>query len=105
MDEATKKLFAIVGRLEKKLEKLDELEKRLAALDTNGKFEEIKKQMTAVAVNSRLVVTQVEAHGDVLARMEKTSMRLSLRCPLLKPETSEFEKVDACGSDGETGEG
>lgn len=93
MDAATKKLFAVVDRLEERLKKLDELEQRLAALDTNGKFEEIKKAMVRVEANSRVVVSTVEGHGDLIVRMEKVLTRLNLRCPLLKPDTSEFPKI------------
>lgn len=93
MDEATRKLFAIVSKLERKLSKLDELEKRLTALDTNGKFEEIKRVMAQVEANSRVGVNTVESHGSMIMRMEKLLTRLELRCPELKPTTGEFQKV------------
>jgi hypothetical protein len=93
MDKAVKKLFAVVNELEKKLSRLDELEQRLGALDTNGRLDDLKKEMAQVAANSRMVVTQVEANGNMIANMEKTVLRLNIRCPLMKPDTSEFPKV------------
>jgi hypothetical protein len=92
MDKAIKKLFAIVDQLDDKLARLDELEKRLNALD-NGKLEEIRKEMMTVAANSQVVVNTVESHGDVIAKLEKRLTRLDLRCPLMKPDTDEFESV------------
>lgn len=93
MDKATKKLFAVVDELEKRLAKLDEIEQRLAKLDTNGRLEDIRKEMAQVAANSRMVVTQVEANGNMIANMEKTITRLNVRCPLMRPDTNEFPKV------------
>jgi hypothetical protein len=101
MDKAIKKLFAIVDQLDDKLARLDELEARLNALDNNGKLEEIKKQMAQVAANSRVVVHEVERHGTILDGVETTLRRVQLRCPLMKPDTSEFEKVG--GGDPEEG--
>jgi hypothetical protein len=93
MDAAVKKLFALADALEKKLERLDALEQRLNALDTNGKLGEIERQTTTVAANSQVVVNTVQAHGDTIQRLERTLTRLDLRCPLMKPDTSEFAKV------------
>jgi len=100
MDAATKKLFALVTSLEQKINRLDELEARLAALDTNGKLEsvqrqmgEIKSSMAKVAADGQVVVSTVISHGDTIARLEKTLTRLDLRCPLMKPGTDEFPKV------------
>lgn len=90
MDAATKKLFAAVDGLTKKLE---ELNTRLDALDTNGALDEIRKEMKVVSANSQVVVNVVEAHGSVLEQMEKTVRRLRMRCPLLKPGTEEIEPV------------
>lgn len=83
VEAALKKVFA----------KLDELSERLDGLDTNGKLEEIQKQMSTVAANSQVVVNTVESHGDVIAKLEKRLTRLDLRCPLMKPDTDEFESV------------
>lgn len=100
MDAATKKLFAVVNELEKKLTRLDELEQRLTALDTNGRLdgvreemEQIKKSMASVAADSRVVVSTVESHGSTIQKLENTLTRLNLRCPLLKPSTEELPKV------------
>ena len=101
MDKAVKKLFALADQLEKKLERLNDLEQRLTALDTNGKLDAIERQMAKVAANSQVVVNTVESHGDVIAKLEKRLTRLDLRCPLMKPETSEFEKVGGGGDPNE----
>ena len=90
MDKAIKKLFAVLMNLEKKLERLDALEQRLTSLDTNGKLDEIERQMITVAANSQVVVNTVESHGGALSRLEKTLTRLNLRCPLMKPKTDEL---------------
>jgi len=92
MDKATKKLFAIVAALEQKLDRLDDLERRLSDLD-DGKLAEIKKEMAVVAANSQVVVNTVRSHGDTIGRLEKTLTRLDLRCPLLKPDTGEFPNI------------
>jgi ABC-type phosphate transport system auxiliary subunit len=92
MDAATKKLFALVAALQEKLDRLDDLEKRLSDID-NGKLAEIKKAMERVETNSRIVVSTVESHGDTIGRLEKTLTRLNLRCPLLKPDTGEFPNI------------
>jgi hypothetical protein len=83
MDAALKKLFA----------KLDELGKRLDELDSNGKLDEIRKEMKTVAANSQIVVNVVESHGDTLAKLERTVERLHMRCPLLKHDTDEVPAV------------
>ena len=100
MDRALKKLFTLVDQLEQRFSRLDALEERLAALDTNGTLAEIKNEMSTmrdamavVAANSRLVVHTVEPHGDTIAQLEKTLTRLNLRCPLMKPDTGEFNEI------------
>ena len=93
MDAALKKLFALADQLEKKLTRLDELEQRLTALDTNGKLDEIERQMQKVAANSQVVVNTVESHGETIAKLEKTLPRLGLRCPLMKPGTDDLPTV------------
>jgi cystathionine beta-lyase/cystathionine gamma-synthase len=101
MDAALKKLFALTDRLEAKLSRLDELEKRLTALDTNGKLDAIENQMKKVASNSQVVVTTVQSHGETIARLEKTLTRLNIRCPLLKPKTEELPSVGEVKPNGE----
>lgn len=53
------------------------------------KLEEIREEMAKVAANSRLVVSQVEQHGTVIASLEKKLTRLNLRCPLIKDSPSD----------------
>jgi hypothetical protein len=102
MDAATKKLFAVVNSLEQKLTRLDDLEKKLTALDTNGRLdyvreemEKIRKEMVKVAANSRIVVTTVESQGTTIENLEKVIRRINIRCPLLKPTTDEFQSITA----------
>lgn len=93
MDKALKKLFAQLDEFGKRLERLEQLEERLTKLDTNGHLDEIRLEMAKVAANSQVVVNTVQSHGDTIQKLERTLTRLDIRCPLLKPETSEFEKV------------
>lgn len=93
MDKALKKLFAKLDEFGERLSRLEALEARLAALDTNGKLEAIEKQMAVVAANSQVVVNTVESHGDTIGRLEKTLTRLDIRCPLMKPDTGEFPEI------------
>lgn len=93
MDAALKKLFAKLDEFGERLKSLEELEERLTALDTNGKLGEIKRTMAEVAANSQIVVNTVESHGDTIGKLEKTLTRLDLRCPLMKPDTSELPAV------------
>jgi hypothetical protein len=80
-------------------DRIDELSSELAAIKeqleqlSNGKFEAIRKSMAIVAAESRVVVNVITAHGNVIERFERTLTRLDLRCPLMKPDTSEFESV------------
>lgn len=100
MDKALKKLFAKLDELGTRIQSLEALEKRLAALDTNGQLDSIKEQMGSikeqmviVAANSQVVVNTVESHGDTIGKLEKTLTRLDLRCPLMKPDTGEFPEI------------
>lgn len=83
MEKSLKKIFA----------ELDAIKKRLDALDQNGQLEEIKRQIAKVAANSQVVVNTVQTHGDVIQRLERTLTRLDIRCPLMKPDTDEFQQV------------
>jgi hypothetical protein len=80
-------------------DRIDELFSELAAVKeqleelNNGKFEDIRKAMAQVAAESRVVVNTVQTHGDLIVRLERILTRLDLRCPLMKPDTSEFENV------------
>ncbi len=93
MDVATKKLFSLIDSLDQRLERLDAIEQRLNDLDTNGQLDSIQKQMELVAANSQVVVSTVQSHGDTIQRLEQTLTRLNLRCPLMKPDTSEFKEA------------
>ena len=75
-EAAFKKVFA----------KLDELGKRVTALDTNGKLDEIKKEMKKVAANSQVVVSTMHAHGGSIDRLEEAVTRLHIQCPMLTAE-------------------
>lgn len=74
-------LSCCVKALESQLAKLDE---RLSEIDTNGKLDEIRKEMAVIAANSCVVINTVQAHGAILERTERMLMLLDLRCPLLK---------------------
>ena len=78
-EAAFKKVFA----------KLDELGKRVTALDTNGKLDEIKKEMKKVAANSQVVVSTMHAHGGSIDRLEKAVTRLHVQCPMFEPKNRE----------------
>ena len=98
-DAATRKLFAQLGELLQRMERLESLEKRLARFDTNGKLDAIEKQVKMVASNSEIVVNTVIRHSNFIAKLEKDLTRLELRCPLLKRDTAEVEKVGGGNTD------
>jgi hypothetical protein len=82
LESQIKKLFSEIQALNKKLGEMD-----------NGKFDEMRRQMARVSADSQVVVSTVKSHGDVLEKLGKRLTRLDLRCPLMRPDTSEFEKV------------
>ncbi len=81
------------AEVKKVFAKLEEIEGRLNALDSNGELQEIKDVLNRVAADWKGVKSVVENQGNVTARMERVLTRLELRCPLMKPATDEFAKV------------
>ena len=81
------------AEVKKLFSKLEEIEKRLDDLDSNGELLEIKRVLNTVAADWQGVKSVVENQGNVAARMERVLSRLELRCPLMKPATDEFKKV------------
>jgi hypothetical protein len=85
------------GQIKKLFAELAKINRRLDGIDASG--EETKKAMKSVAADSRVVVSTVQAHGGVIEKLERSLTRLDLRCPLMKPDTSEFLKVEGGNSD------
>jgi hypothetical protein len=65
--------------------------------------DEISKMKEAVATavtnsyraasNSELVLSGYQEHGTAIELLERRMERIKLRCPLMKPDTQELEKV------------
>jgi len=81
---------------------LTDVQEQLKRLN-NGKFDAVRRDMANVAADSRVVVNVMEAHGSVIERFERTLTRLEMRCPLMKPDTSEFESVGSKCEDTKKG--
>lgn len=81
-----KKLFA----------KLEEINRRLDALQSNGDVEDIKKAAKTLIANTQGFEATVKSHGAELHRIMRVIERLEKRCPLMRPRTDEFESVGGC---------
>ena len=67
-------------------EKLDRLFEELSKIES--KLDSVTRALRVVEANSRLVVSQVEEHGGMIAHMERRLSRVSMHCPLVKQEAA-----------------
>jgi methyl-accepting chemotaxis protein len=72
--------------------------------ELSGEIAEMKESVAkavasshSAAANSQLVLSGYQEHGTVIELLERKMERLVLRCPLMKPDTQELEKLKVGG--------
>lgn len=58
-----------------------------------GQLEEMTKAVHSAVSNSELVLNGYQQHGTSIENLTRLIERLRIRCPLMKPITSELEKI------------
>jgi hypothetical protein len=74
---------------------IQKINKRLDELPSNGDVEKLTEAAKKLVANTAGFENVVIDHGATLGRMLRVIERLERRCPLMKPETDEFESVSA----------
>jgi hypothetical protein len=54
---------------------------------------EMKKSVATAVGNSELVLNEYQRHGTAIEQLTEKVERLRIRCPLMRSDTDEFEKV------------
>lgn len=81
-NEQVRKLFAELRKLTKVVE------------DQAKQIEAMQAAVHSAVSNSELVLNGYQEHGTRIEQISRRMERINVRCPLMKPDTNEFEKVD-----------